>query len=246
VRRLSVGADGTLALDPSGDLAHAQTSGVVVHPGGQQLFLLGPYGIDAYDVAANGALTPSAGGSALLPPAAAGAVLSRLAVDPKGQFAYATANDYTNHRSWLVPYALGADGSIAPMGSATWAPGWSNVNFGSVEVVIEPSGRFAYAMPDGGAPWPNSFLAQYLVGADGAPSMLPGAPTVGGGHCPAHLAADPTGQFVVIANAAGSPSPGSQADGQVVWQTIGSDGSLVWQGSVPTGMYAQSVVLVAR
>jgi hypothetical protein len=169
-----------------------------------------------------------------------------MTLDPRGEFAYVTganASTPAQYAGWLFTFAVGADGALSSAGAPVRALYYSQISFGPQEVVVLPSGRFAYVAPDGQAYFASSQLAPFALGLDGLPAPLTAsfaAPL----FCPAHLAPAPSGDRLYAAAAVVNGSYASQA--QVGWIDVNADGTLTLAGALPIGLAAQSITLVTR
>jgi 6-phosphogluconolactonase (cycloisomerase 2 family) len=114
---------------------------------------LNTYAIDP----ATGFLTP---GVELAPPAPAG--FNSLAIDPSGQYLYATVAQ----QPFVYAYAIGAGVSLTPLAGSPFAAG----HF-PVALAVEPAGARLYAANSS-----DGTISSYAIGADGRLTALPGSP----------------------------------------------------------------------
>jgi len=172
----------SIAVDATGKFAYVG-EGVEFSPGGQ---------ISAYSI------DPNTGGLAFLQQLD-GESIGSVAVDPGGKFVYgASAPSNT-----IFGYAIDPNA-----GTLTAVPG-SPFLAGGVEplsVATHPSGRFVYAANAAGYNFTTGNLAAFAIYPDtGALAPVPVSP-FGAGAQPYRVAADPSGRFVYLTNASGSPA----------------------------------------
>jgi 6-phosphogluconolactonase (cycloisomerase 2 family) len=183
---------------------------VTVDPSGKYVYVanFGDGNISQYTIGATGSLNP--GSLTPLPPATVSAypgpfsiTLSQgtALVSSVPKYAYAA-----NAGGGVSQYTIGADGSLAPIGTGTVSAG-SNPN----SVTVDPSGQFAYVANYGG-----DNVSQYTIGADGSLAPI-GTGTVSAGSAPSSVTVDPSGRYVYVAN---------YGDNTISQYTIGADGSL--------------------
>ena len=240
--RYALGADGALTYEASVTVGGALD--LVLDASGAHLYLLSGGGVAHYLVGADGTLTAATPALAVAPAPAADAAMARMTLDPSGQFAYVTAARWVGGSpGWLLTYAVDAGGTMTSAGAPVVSLGFSTINFGPQQVLVEPSGRFAWVAPDGRAPWPSTTVYFYALGLDGLPVWT--NTSLGQGiTCPALLAANPAGTRVYVA---GPVVNGQSAAGATVgWFDVGADGSLTLGAAQPIGLQAQSILLVSR
>lgn len=142
-----------------------------------------------------GVLTPTtpATVSTLVP----GQILSQpnfLTVDPSGKFLYVTAS-LTNGSAILMYNIDQTTGFLTPTSPATvYAGGWP------WQVVITPSGKFAYAVNNDASSPATDAVLQYTVDPNTG-VLTPNSPAaVGAGDGPTGIAIDPTSRFAYVVN----------------------------------------------
>jgi 6-phosphogluconolactonase len=216
----------SIAVDPAGKFVYVANLGCATGAVGY---------VSMYTVnLASGALT-SIGPP--VPTYGYGAYGDTVAVDPSGKFAYATnsgdAFDYGNN----------ADGSVAmyTINSTTGALTSAGVIPGDCatlclpsNVVVDPSGKFAYILNGG---FGSTGVVMYTINA--TTGALTSIGTIAAGDGPNSVAVDPSGKFVYVANAGES----SDSAGNVSMYTINTaTGALAATGTIAAGMDPTSVV----
>jgi 6-phosphogluconolactonase (cycloisomerase 2 family) len=149
-------------------------------------------------VGSNGAL------AALTPPSVPCELRTNsLAADPSGKFLYVVNERGATNASYgsISQYAIGADGTLAPLTPATLAK-----DDGPSDIAVHPSGKYAYAITFyslGAAHGSSISMSQYTIGADGALTpMSPGAVAIAGTN-PQFIAIHPSGKFLYVSDGSG-------------------------------------------
>lgn len=156
------------------------------------LFFTG--GVQAYRVPANGIFE--------LAGAAASASATSVAISPDGRFAYAATREFGGMMAeGIRVFAIGADGSLAPLSSAGAAEEYG-------DVALTPDGRFLFATS-------GNQIERFAIAADGSLGYLGTTPAVGSRF----LMIAPDGRFLFARVSGGSSSGFSSF-------AIGGDGSL--------------------
>jgi 6-phosphogluconolactonase (cycloisomerase 2 family) len=181
--------------------------------------------ITPFTIAANGALTPTAGGFT----GPAGTNFAGLTIDSKGQFLYAA--DSGNNA--VFSFGIGASGGLTPVAGSPFAAGTQTVS-----VAIDATSAFLFAANKG-----SNDISAYKVNA-GVLTTVTGSPfpaTASGVTTPAQpvfLTMDPTNQFVYVGN------PGS---GNISGFAINiADGSLVAVNNSPFGGVGASSIIITK
>ena len=160
------------------------------------LFFTG--GIQAYRVPANGIFE--------LAGAVASASVTSVAISPDGRFAYAPTREFgAMAAEGIRVFAINADGSLSPLGSAGTA-----VEYG--DVALTPDGRFLFATS-------ANQIERFAIAADGSLGYLGTTPAVGSRF----LSIAPDGRFLFARVSGGSTSGFSSF-------AIGADGNLQQAG----------------
>ncbi len=151
-------------------------------------------------------VTASGGGNPLVNP-------FRVAIHPKGQYAYVTTNMGLgfNSQGSVAQFRVNADGTLTPLNPATVAAGAS-----MSDVRVDNSGRYLYATSGG-----SLGVFQYSINqADGTLTPLnpPRVPTTGAATAVLFL---PDGTHAYVAD----------GDGRIRVGQIGADGTLTYVGS---------------
>jgi 6-phosphogluconolactonase len=123
----------------------------------------------------------------------AGSGPRHLAFAPNGKFAYLV----TEMASTVVAFSWNAEkGTLNTLQTLPMLPkDYSGVKE-AAEITVHPNGKFVYASNRGSA---NSIAAYKVDGAKGTLTPIGIFPT--GGKIPRHFTIDPTGQFLIAANA---------------------------------------------
>jgi len=161
---------------------------VAVHPSGKFAYMT------------NGALLPGVPGSsntisiynidsvtgalALIGTIAAGTLPSSVALDPSGQFAYATNASSNNVSMYTIDATTGLLTSLGEI-DAGWSPS---------SMAVDPSGKFAYVTNA-----KSNNVSMYTIDATTGALTLTG--TIEAGRLPVSVAVDPSGRFAYVANA---------------------------------------------
>jgi DNA-binding beta-propeller fold protein YncE len=190
-------ATGALARIPGSPFGTVRSDGfgtasIAIDPSDRHAYVLNYFRntVSAYTIDAGGALKPAgspldAGQNSNDPGA-----LSNVTIDPKGRFAYVTAN------CCLYVYAIdAASGALTPSAHVSLGePG----EFAIEGFAIDPSGRFAYALNDSRV---------YAYGIDGATGKLTTLDSRGAdaGAEPYYVTVDPAGAFAYVFDR-GSPT----------------------------------------
>ncbi|MGR4870308.1 lactonase family protein [Variovorax sp. LARHSF232] len=151
---------------------------VGIEPKGRFAYVVGNgaihrFGIDATGNLVNGATFPGAVGS------------RKISFDPEGRFAFAPNNGSIG--VYLLDQATG-DPTLAPASVAQPL---------LQDIVIEPTGRFAYVDSISGTGGAGTLSAYAINAATGALTLIGSVPT---GVTPFSLTVDPTGRFVYVVN----------------------------------------------
>jgi 6-phosphogluconolactonase len=137
-----------------------------------------------------GKLTPNS------PPYAqvkAGSGPRHLAFAPNGKFAYLV----TEMASTVVAFSWNAEkGTLLTLQTLPMLPKDYNGVKEAAEITVHPNGKFVYASNRGSA---NSIAAYKIDGAKG--TLTPVGIYPSGGKIPRHFTIDPTGKFLIAANA---------------------------------------------
>jgi 6-phosphogluconolactonase (cycloisomerase 2 family) len=181
--------------------------------------------VSQYSIGASGALTPLA--PATVANAFGGASMTITAgvaaVQAVPKATYVANNAVTD--TILSQYTVGAGGALAAMTPPTVAAGTTPTS-----VMVDPSGKYAYATNNGSAT-----ISQYTVGASGALTPM-ATPTVATGAQPFNVTVDPSGRYAYSTNAAAAT---------VSQYTIGAGGALIPMAAatVATGTTPNFVVV---
>ncbi|MBT3205683.1 MAG: beta-propeller fold lactonase family protein [Gammaproteobacteria bacterium] len=211
VSQYNIGADGALtamipANVPSGDGSRT----VTVDPSGSYVYVANASdnSVSQFSIGADGALIPVAPANiaARLNPYAVVVTGGVAPVSAVAQYAYvANGGDYT-----LSQYTFATDGSLIGMVAATVAVGYDPES-----IAVDPTGSYVYVATDTlfGT---SQYIAQYLIGADGAlTAMTPATIVVGDGS--KSVTVDPSGSYVYVANS---------DDNTISQYSIGTNGTL--------------------
>ena len=192
VSQYTIGSNGTLTpmttpTVPAGSGANS----VSVDPSGRFAYVANydgvPGTVSQYTIGAGGALTPIPGAATVT--VTAGEYPFSVSVHPSGKFAYVVNNGTSASNGSIGQYAIGANGGLTPLGTAT-VPAGVNPSLFSVD----PTGRFAYA-----ANWNSANVSQYTIGADGLLTpMNPAAVAVG--STPNAVVIDPSAKSAYVSN----------------------------------------------
>ena len=248
-----IGADGTLTtVSGSPFLASLAPDGIAIAPSGAFAYLssITHDDLHALSIGADGKPTVvggsvSTGGSNANP--------HNVAVSPDGQRVYAV-NSGAPAGAGLAAFAVGADGTLTPVGA--------NVSMGSTDFAgggaVTPDGRRFFAIRTNGA----ANFESLLVGADGSLGEVSGSPfadgaTIAPGVIPYRLVAVPPNQGPAASLTATAAAPGSatafngsgssDSDGSVArydWD-FGDGAALPNGGPTPTHIYAKAGVYTA-
>jgi 6-phosphogluconolactonase len=181
--------------------------------------------ITPFTIAANGALTPAAGGFT----GPAGTNFAGLTVDSKGQFLYAA--DSGNNA--VFSFSIAAGGGLTPVAGSPFAAGTQTVS-----VAIDATSAFLYAANKG-----SNDISAFKVNA-GVLTPVTGSPfpaTASGVTAaaqPAYLTIDPTNQFVYVGN------PGSANISGFAINIV--DGSLVAVNNSPFGGIGANSIIITQ
>lgn len=181
--------------------------------------------ITPFSIAANGALTPLAGGFT----GPAGTNFAGLTIDSKGQFLYGA--DSGNNA--VFSFSIGGNGALTPVAGSPFAAGMQPVS-----VAIDATSSFLYSANKG-----SNDISAFKVNA-GVLSPVTGSPfpaTASGVTTPAQpafLTLDPSNQFVYVGN------PGSSnISGFAINIT---DGSLVAVSNSPFGGVGANSIVITK
>jgi 6-phosphogluconolactonase len=137
-----------------------------------------------------GKLTPNSPPYAQVKP---GSGPRHLAFAPNGKFAYLI----TEMASTVVAFSYNAEkGTLTTLQTLPNLPKDYNGVKEAAEITVHPNGKFVYASNRGSA---NSIAAYKVDGAKGTLTPIGIFPT--GGKIPRHFTIDPTGKFLIAANA---------------------------------------------
>lgn len=214
VNEVGTGVVSTLDIGPSGELTRTSTNpasfpglplDMVLDPRGRFLWGLGfsppmsavhPFSIDA-----SGGLTP-------LPSTSVPTGFAALAYAPSAEVMVVAGNDGS-----LYQFRVGTDGLLTPLSPPSLPVG----SPGAYDVVVEPSGRFAYV---------SSRVDERVSAFSIAPEGLTATGTVAAEGQPGRLYADPSGRFVAVVHF------GPSADAVARFR-IGADGGLTFHDIGP-------------
>jgi 6-phosphogluconolactonase (cycloisomerase 2 family) len=208
--------DGSLTLLPTLSVPTGNSPGrTIVDPTGRFLYvaILNPdnsNGIDAYRI------HPGSGGLKLIhsSPFASGMGGADLAIDPSGEFLYATNFTDNDVSGFIVPRSA----RLVPIASSPFA-----TEPNPDTVTVDPKDRFVYVgngalpgfVPIGISAFTLNLANGFLTTVPGSPFPSP-SPTIGDVH---DLAVDPSGQFLYV-------SLFTESTANIAGYTINSDGSL--------------------
>jgi 6-phosphogluconolactonase len=206
------GSVATFQIEPDGSLSHAR--GFVQHSGNSidkqrqeaphahwistspdnRFALVADLGLDDILVYkfddVQGKLTPNSPPYAQVKP---GSGPRHLAFAPNGKFAYLI----TEMASTVVAFSYNADkGTLTTLQTLPNLPKDYNGVKEAAEITVHPNGKFVYASNRGSA---NSIGAYKVDAAKGTLTPIGLFPT--GGKIPRHFTIDPTGKFLIAANA---------------------------------------------
>jgi DNA-binding beta-propeller fold protein YncE len=175
----------TLVLAGCGGASGSSSTNNNPPPSGATEFLLvnGSSGVTSLSIDSNtGALTQVSGS-----PFAAGTSPNRIALDPTGKVAYVT--DLAAGASNIQSLSIGSSGAITVASTSNYAgtPG---------PIAIDPSGAFAYIVPDPSTNTQTISVFQ-INAASHALTPIAGQPTAIAG-VPQAVTVDPSGKFVYI------------------------------------------------
>jgi 6-phosphogluconolactonase len=123
----------------------------------------------------------------------AGSGPRHLAFAPNGKFAYLV----TEMASTVIAFSWNAEkGTLSTLQTLPMLPKDYNGVKEAAEITVHPNGKFVYASNRGSA---NSIAAFKVDGAKGTLTPIGIFPT--GGKIPRHFTIDPTGKFLIAANA---------------------------------------------
>ena len=159
-----------------------------------------------------------------------------VTVDPSGKFVYVT------NLGDVYDYGDGADGSVAMYAidattGALTSTGTINGNCPGLcfpsSVVVDPSGRFAYAPANGSNPGSAGSVSMYTINATtGALASIGTIPTDTG---PGSVAVDPSGKFAYVTN--------SNSNDVSMYTINSTTGALTSIGTIATGASPISVAV---
>jgi 6-phosphogluconolactonase len=206
------GSVSTFQIEPDGSLSHAR--GFVQHSGNgldkerqegphahwiatspdNHFALVADLGLDDVLVYkfddVQGKLTPNAPPFAAVKP---GSGPRHLAFAPNGKFAYLV----TEMASTVVSFSWNAEkGTLNTLQTLPMLPKDYNSVKEAAEITVHPNGKFVYASNRGSA---NSIAAYKVDGTKGTLTPIGIFPS--GGKIPRHFTIDPTGKFLITANA---------------------------------------------
>jgi 6-phosphogluconolactonase len=182
-------ATGAIAGDPVNHATGRNTHSAVFHPTNRWVYAaaVADNHIAQYEFR-NGALVP------LSPPTVAQEGGARhITMHPNGNYAYAVAGATDN----VFSFRVGAEGRLAPMGSARRLPASLSAEAGThmgSDIHLTPDGRFAYAANRG----QNNTLAIYSVAGNGELTLRGHESTRG--STPRTFAIDPAGELLLVGN----------------------------------------------
>ena len=220
-----------IAVDPAGKFAYVASLGCVGSVGGY---------VSMYTINSTTGALASIG-----PPLQTfgyGVYNESVAVDPSSKFVYVT------NAGNLFNYDSEADGSVAiytinaTTGALTFTTTINGDCTGSglcapPSVAVDPSGKFAYVVDEGGAYGANGVSMFSINGTTGNLTSI-GATTLVG--LPDWVAVDPSGKFVYVANLNDTPG----AAGNVATYTINATtGALTSTGTIAAGTQPFSVAV---
>src|SRR5260221_8362559 len=145
--------------------------------------------VSAYSIGAGGGLMTM---TSLGSPFAAGTGPVSVAGDPTAKFAYVANVGDSN----VSASSSGANGAL-PRLTSSGSPFAAGTEPASV--AVNPTGKFAYVANTGFPIPPNASVSAYSIGANGAPTPVPGAPFAAGTFSPP-LARAPPAQFASLAD----------------------------------------------
>ena len=162
--------------------ADAFPDSAVISPDGKHLYV-GSFKLQAYDIAADGSLTPMAGSPF------GNQSFHQLAITPDGSRLYAGGGTSNT----IVGFALAADGTPSALPGSPYAIG-GTFAFG---VALTPDGQHLYASGT-----TSNNLWGFNVNADGSLAPAPGSPisTGAGATKPQFIGVAPGGRFLYVAN----------------------------------------------
>lgn len=181
IHRFAINADGSLSSLGAPTPLGGESYDVAISPDGRFLFAEQFTGIERFAINADGSLTPL--GSTSLP----GAYLLATAGDSGLLFVLVGGGGGTG----VASFAIGADGSLSQRGSIAELGTTSSKLFAAA-----PDGRHVF-VPD----YNNNLILTVSIGADGAPTMLPGGLPV---DDPESVGVSPDGRYLIFYRGGGS------------------------------------------
>ncbi|HEY0799301.1 MAG TPA: beta-propeller fold lactonase family protein [Steroidobacteraceae bacterium] len=138
---------------------------------------------------------------------------------PGTGYAYVVSQEVPGelHPGAVYQFAIGADGSLAPLAAASVPTGTRPVSIAS-----DPGGHYVYVVNGG-----DATISQYRVGSGGLLSpLVPGSISISGailgGTAFTGITVDPSGRLVYVVERALDPAPSAM----IAQYSIGSDGAL--------------------
>ena len=210
---------GTFTANSPATLAGCNAQTFAYHPTQDFVFAVcsNTSQVHTYSVSGNGTLTQ------LSTSVTVGTQVKGLAITPDGGTIYATAQA----SGWVRMFSVNqSTGALTSLGTVT-TDQWPN------EIVVEASGRYAY-----GNCWNSSAETVRMFAIDSAGLLTDLAPNAipTGGAQPLYLAAEPTGRFVYVSNAAANTLNTYSIDADT--------GQLASQGLTATGSGPRGMVFI--
>ena len=244
----------TGALSSAGtpvDTGDFTTNSVAVDPSGKSVYVANEGTGDIGDTAGSVsmyAINPATGAlTSIGTPVASGDFgPASVAVDPTGKFAYVanTGSDADGAPLFCGSVStFGIDGSTGSLTSSgiIFAPGAGPPSPGSCSpqwVAVDPTGKFAYVVNEGGLT-PTS-VSMYQVDAMNGALTFTGVIAVAGRAVSLTLA--PSRKFAYVADG-GSNSDGSPGVNISIYSVDGSTGALSSMGTIAAGLFPRSIAI---
>jgi 6-phosphogluconolactonase (cycloisomerase 2 family) len=203
VSQFAIGADGSLTPLSTPTIAAGHgPNGIAANPAAPYVYVVNYYdnNISQYQIMAGGLL--SAMGTV---PAALNGNAASIALNPAGTYAYVANYTETGSVGSVSQYSVGTvtPGALLPLSPAT-VPTGSQPN----DIVVDPSGRFAYVVNSNTNASGNS-ISQYTIGANDGLLTPMSPPTVPTGTEPWSITIDAAGSNAYVPNRNNKQPPGT-------------------------------------
>ena len=159
IAEYTIAAGGSLSpANPTIIPASIEARSVVTDPQGLHLYVTARSSnlVLQFGIGSGGVLTP-------LNPASAAVALPRgIAVDPNGQYLFVGTDNQVLSPGSVSAFSISSNGALAALNPATVASGAD-----PIDMLIEPSGRFAYT-----ANYADNSISEYAIAANGSLSSI--------------------------------------------------------------------------